>query len=152
MHREIDSNVISCFLNKKSRITRIINVRCWVQTGFDSSYTTPRIMKWKNTAMSPAGPGNKNDCAGVGQQKFTWPINRLDFSGSCTETEIEMKILTALRTALCHEDLLESFGIIPPFLTSALDTGECSTSCTGKKAPIPIGYDTGWTSEPIWAL
>jgi hypothetical protein len=37
-------------------------------------------------------------------------------------------------------------------LTSALDTGECSTSCTGKKAPIPIGYDTGWTSEPIWAL
>jgi hypothetical protein len=42
------------------------------------------------------------------------------------------------------------------FLTSALVGGEWIASHTGRFtpgeiAPVPIGYEVGWTPEPVWA-
>jgi hypothetical protein len=34
---------------------------------------TPRVVREKNTVMSPAGLGTKNDCAGEDHQGFTRP-------------------------------------------------------------------------------
>jgi hypothetical protein len=41
------------------------------------------------------------------------------------------------------------------FLTSALVGGEWSASrpgrfTPGKKTPVPIVYEVGWTPEPVW--
>jgi len=40
-------------------------------------------------------------------------------------------------------------------LTSALDGGEWSVSCsvpfnTVRDLPVLIGYEAGWTTEPVW--
>jgi hypothetical protein len=50
-----------------------------------------------------------------------------------------------------------SGGKTPPFLTSALDGGEWSahapaTLPPGKEPPVSIGYEVGWTPEPVWTL
>jgi hypothetical protein len=43
------------------------------------------------------------------------------------------------------------------FLTSALVGGEWSTSRPGRFTPgndptVPIGYEVGWSSEPVWTI
>jgi hypothetical protein len=50
-----------------------------------------------------------------------------------------------------------SGGLVPSFLTSALDGGEWLTSRPGypnpgTSPPEPIGWDTGWSPEPVWTL
>jgi hypothetical protein len=50
--------------------------------------------------------------------------------------KVEVNLSLCLITyALCHEDIWESGGIAPPFLTSALDGGEWSTSHPGHFTP-----------------
>jgi hypothetical protein len=43
----------------------------------DVNCTIPAVVKQKNIIRSPAGPGNRNDCAGEDQQQFTRPDSML---------------------------------------------------------------------------
>jgi hypothetical protein len=57
--------------------------------------------------------------------------------------EITGKVIHVLNGALRHEDVCESEGIAPPFLTSVLDGGEWLASCpcrftSGKEPPVLI--------------
>jgi hypothetical protein len=57
---------------------------------------------------------------------------------------IKVKSLYLFSKASRHEDVCGSGGIVPPFLTSAIDVGEWSASRSGrftpwKRTPIPIG-------------
>jgi hypothetical protein len=67
------------------------------------------------------------------------------------------KVVPVLNKAPYHEDVRESRGIAPPFLTSALDGGEWPAShpghfTPGERFPVPIGQEGGWASEPVWTL
>jgi hypothetical protein len=46
--------------------------------------------------------------------------------------------------ALCHEDMWQSGGMGPPFLTSALDGDEQSASRPVRSLPGEIAPDTYW--------
>jgi hypothetical protein len=46
-------------------------------SGLYPSCKTPRVVRQKNTVISPARLGTKDDCAGEGQQQFTRPKDRL---------------------------------------------------------------------------
>jgi hypothetical protein len=63
-----------------------------------------------------------------------------------------MKCIAYLKTKLflclikyCHEDVCESGGIAPPFLTLALDAGELSTSHPCRFTPRKETTATHWT-------
>jgi hypothetical protein len=44
----------------------------------------------------------------------------------------------------CHEDIWGNGDTAPPFLTLALDGGECSASCLGHFTPGEISPSTHW--------
>jgi hypothetical protein len=52
--------------------------------------------------------------------------------------------LCLISQALRHEDIWGSGGIVPPFLTLALDGGEWSASCPGRFIPGEIAPGTHW--------
>jgi hypothetical protein len=52
------------------------------------------------------------------------------------------------KLALCHEDVWETGGILPPFLTSVLGGGEWLASLSGyiflwKEPPVPTEHESG---------
>jgi hypothetical protein len=64
--------------------------------------------------------------------------------------------LCLINYVLCHEDILGSGGIGPPFLTPALDGGEWSASRLGhfthggEETQVPIGEEAGLAPESLW--
>jgi hypothetical protein len=71
--------------------------------------------------------------------------------------KVKVKLSQCLiNSALCCEDM-GGGGVVPPFVTSALDGGERSASCPSYFNPeelplLPIGEEAGWTSELVWML
>jgi hypothetical protein len=65
--------------------------------------------------------------------------------------------LCLISYALCHEDIWGSGGIDPPFVISAVDTGEWWASRSGrfipgKSASVPATQEVWWAPESVWTL
>jgi hypothetical protein len=58
---------------------------------------------------------------------FSWDA----YQQTVKKNEVKLS-LCLINSELCHEDLRGSESIAPPFLTLALDGGECSASCPGR--------------------
>jgi hypothetical protein len=53
-------------------------------------------------------------------------------------------VKSKIYSTLCHEDILGSVGITPPFLSSVVVGGEWSASCPGHFTPREISLCSHW--------
>jgi hypothetical protein len=66
-------------------------------------------------------------------------------------TKVKLHLTLYLRNYAARQGRRGSGGIAPPFLIPAVDGGEWSASPNCRFTPVPIGWEAGWTQEPVWA-
>jgi hypothetical protein len=78
------------FLTREITLIWAVNMKCWVQIGFDYSYTNLRVVWQKNTVINP--PPKARMTVLARPAIFTWPFIRRNLSGSWTEIGMEMVV------------------------------------------------------------
>jgi hypothetical protein len=78
-------------------------------------------------------------------------------AGSSGSTAPKSKVTSPVNQVLCHEDVWDSRGIAPPFLTLALHRPERSATCPCHITPRETALHTqckeaGWAPKPSWTL
>jgi hypothetical protein len=121
----------------------------WLDYGDANMSIHARDVETTNTATSPEGNSRSLGLFGDLVILRCW----------CYDSHNSVKKLNCPCAWLINHYAMKAYGGMEVqlhiFLTSALVAGEWLASCPGrftpgKETPLPIGYEIGWTPEPVW--